>query len=74
MGQGSVRSIFVAWLHSPEHRANMLGRATQPQRPVIEMVLARAVIALCRPADRQMKRGARVRDDLNSHKQPVLPA
>jgi len=28
-GTGSyatVRSIFVAWLHSPEHRANMLGR------------------------------------------------
>ena len=23
---GSVRSIFVAWLHSPEHRANLLGR------------------------------------------------
>jgi uncharacterized protein YkwD len=22
----SVRSIFVAWLHSPEHRANLLGR------------------------------------------------
>ena len=25
-GQASVRSIFVAWLHSPEHRANLLGR------------------------------------------------
>jgi len=23
---GSVRTIFVAWLHSPEHRANLLGR------------------------------------------------
>jgi uncharacterized protein YkwD len=22
---GTVRSIFVAWLHSPEHRANLLG-------------------------------------------------
>jgi uncharacterized protein YkwD len=27
--QGSVRSIFVAWLHSPEHRANLLGRYSQ---------------------------------------------
>jgi uncharacterized protein YkwD len=26
---GSVRSIFVAWLHSPEHRANLLGRYSQ---------------------------------------------
>jgi uncharacterized protein YkwD len=25
-GYASVRSIFVAWLHSPEHRANLLGR------------------------------------------------
>ncbi len=25
-GYGSVRSIFVAWLHSPEHRENLLGR------------------------------------------------
>jgi uncharacterized protein YkwD len=25
----SVRSIFVAWLHSPEHRANLLGRYSQ---------------------------------------------
>jgi uncharacterized protein YkwD len=24
-----VRSIFVAWLHSPEHRANLLGRYSQ---------------------------------------------
>ena len=24
-----MRSIFVAWLHSPEHRANMLGRYSQ---------------------------------------------
>ena len=29
MSQGTVRSIFVAWLHSPEHRANMLGRYSQ---------------------------------------------
>ncbi len=27
--QGTVRSIFVAWLHSPEHRANILGRFSQ---------------------------------------------
>jgi uncharacterized protein YkwD len=26
---GTVRSIFVAWLHSPEHRANMLGHFSQ---------------------------------------------
>ena len=26
---GNVRSIFVAWLHSPEHRANLLGRFSQ---------------------------------------------
>jgi len=26
---GTVRSIFVAWLHSPEHRANLLGRFSQ---------------------------------------------
>jgi uncharacterized protein YkwD len=26
---GSVRKIFVAWLHSPEHRANLLGRYSQ---------------------------------------------
>ena len=26
---GTVRSIFVAWLHSPEHRANILGRFSQ---------------------------------------------
>ena len=44
-GTGSyatVRSIFVAWLHSPEHRANLLGRYSsigialcgrQPRRP-----------------------------------------
>jgi uncharacterized protein YkwD len=25
----SVRSIFVEWLHSPEHRANLLGRYSQ---------------------------------------------
>lgn len=25
----SVRSIFLAWLHSPEHRANILGHYTQ---------------------------------------------
>jgi len=29
MSEGTVRSIFVAWLHSPEHRANMLGRYSQ---------------------------------------------
>jgi uncharacterized protein YkwD len=29
MGQGTVRSIFIAWLHSPEHRANILGRYSQ---------------------------------------------
>jgi uncharacterized protein YkwD len=29
MSQGTVRSIFVAWLHSPEHRAHMLGRYSQ---------------------------------------------
>lgn len=29
MSQGTVRSIFVAWLHSPEHRANILGRFSQ---------------------------------------------
>jgi uncharacterized protein YkwD len=29
MNQGTVRSIFVAWLHSPEHRANLLGRYSQ---------------------------------------------
>lgn len=28
-GAGTVRSIFVAWLHSPEHRANILGRFSQ---------------------------------------------
>lgn len=28
-GEGTVRSIFVAWLHSPEHRANILGRYSQ---------------------------------------------
>ncbi len=28
-GDGTVRSIFVAWLHSPEHRANLLGRYSQ---------------------------------------------
>jgi uncharacterized protein YkwD len=26
---GSVRSIFRAWIHSPEHRANILGRYEQ---------------------------------------------
>ncbi|HTT93931.1 MAG TPA: CAP domain-containing protein [Solirubrobacterales bacterium] len=26
---GSVRKIFIAWLHSPEHRANLLGRYSQ---------------------------------------------
>jgi uncharacterized protein YkwD len=26
---GTVRSIFIAWLHSPEHRANLLGRYSQ---------------------------------------------
>jgi len=26
---GGVRQIFVAWLHSPEHRANLLGRYSQ---------------------------------------------
>jgi uncharacterized protein YkwD len=26
---GDVRSIFTAWLHSPEHRANLLGRYSQ---------------------------------------------
>jgi uncharacterized protein YkwD len=26
---GSVREIFIAWLHSPEHRANLLGRYSQ---------------------------------------------
>jgi uncharacterized protein YkwD len=25
----TVRSIFVAWIHSPEHRANILGRYSQ---------------------------------------------
>jgi uncharacterized protein YkwD len=29
MSEGTVRSIFVAWLHSPEHRANLLGRYSQ---------------------------------------------
>jgi len=29
LSDASVRSIFVAWLHSPEHRANMLGRYSQ---------------------------------------------
>jgi uncharacterized protein YkwD len=29
VSQGTVRSIFVAWLHSPEHRANLLGRYSQ---------------------------------------------
>jgi uncharacterized protein YkwD len=29
LGQGTVRSIFVAWLHSPEHRANIFGRYSQ---------------------------------------------
>jgi len=28
-GEATVRSIFVAWLHSPEHRANLLGRYSQ---------------------------------------------
>lgn len=28
-GAGTVRSIFIAWLHSPEHRANILGRFSQ---------------------------------------------
>lgn len=28
-GKGTVRAIFVAWLHSPEHRANLLGRYSQ---------------------------------------------
>ena len=27
--EADVRSIFVAWLHSPEHRANLLGRFAQ---------------------------------------------
>jgi len=27
--EATVRSIFVAWLHSPEHRANLLGRYSQ---------------------------------------------
>jgi uncharacterized protein YkwD len=27
--EGDVRSIFIAWLHSPEHRANLLGRYSQ---------------------------------------------
>ena len=27
--EGTVRSIFIAWLHSPEHRANLLGRYSQ---------------------------------------------
>jgi uncharacterized protein YkwD len=27
--EGNVRSIFVSWLHSPEHRANLLGRYSQ---------------------------------------------
>jgi uncharacterized protein YkwD len=27
--EATVRSIFVAWLHSPEHRANLLGHYTQ---------------------------------------------
>jgi hypothetical protein len=27
--EGTVRSIFVAWIHSPEHRANILGRFSQ---------------------------------------------
>ncbi len=26
---GTVRAIFQAWVHSPEHRANILGRYTQ---------------------------------------------
>jgi uncharacterized protein YkwD len=26
---GSVRQIFIAWLHSPEHRANLLGSYSQ---------------------------------------------
>jgi uncharacterized protein YkwD len=26
---GSVRKIFIAWLHSPEHRANLLGSYSQ---------------------------------------------
>jgi uncharacterized protein YkwD len=26
---GSVRQIFIAWLHSPDHRANLLGRYSQ---------------------------------------------
>lgn len=28
-GYDSVRSIFRAWIHSPEHRANILGHYTQ---------------------------------------------
>jgi uncharacterized protein YkwD len=28
-GQADARSIFVAWIHSPEHRANILGRYSQ---------------------------------------------
>jgi uncharacterized protein YkwD len=28
-GYASVRSIFRAWIHSPEHRANILGHYTQ---------------------------------------------
>lgn len=27
--RGSVRAIFRAWIHSPEHRANILGRYSQ---------------------------------------------
>jgi uncharacterized protein YkwD len=27
--EGTVRSIFIAWLHSPEHRANLLGHYSQ---------------------------------------------
>jgi uncharacterized protein YkwD len=29
LSEATVRSIFVAWLHSPEHRANLLGRYSQ---------------------------------------------
>jgi uncharacterized protein YkwD len=28
-GYATVRSIFRAWIHSPEHRANIIGRYTQ---------------------------------------------
>lgn len=29
LSDATARSIFVAWLHSPEHRANLLGRYSQ---------------------------------------------